>query len=57
MVGVANNRALGNTIQYNRIGLFAVGNCAASGVCYSTWYGNVRKVANYAKGLLVFPRA
>lgn len=57
MVGVANNKALGNTIQYNRIGLFAVGNCAASGVCYSTWYGNVRKVANYAKGLLVFPRA
>ena len=56
LVGVANNRALGNTIQYNRIGLFAAGNCAGSGVCYSTWYGNVRKVANSAIGLLVFPK-
>ena len=56
LVGVANNRALGNTIQYNKIGLFAAGNCAGSGVCYSTWHGNARKVANSAIGLLVFPK-
>jgi len=55
MIGVANNRSVGNTIQYNKIGLFAAGNCTASGVCYSTWNGNVRKVSNSAKGLLVFP--
>ena len=56
MVGVANNSALGNTIQYNKVGLFAAGNCAGSGVCYTTWYGNVRKVSNSATGLLVFPK-
>lgn len=56
LVGVATNPALKNTVQYNRIGLYAVGNCTASGVCYTTWYGNVRKVANYAVGLLVYPK-
>jgi hypothetical protein len=56
LVGAATNPALGNTIQYNRIGLFAAGNCAGSSVCSTIWYGNVRKVSNSAKGLLVFPR-
>lgn len=56
LVGAATNAALGNTIQYNRIGLFAVGNCAGSSVCYTTWFGNVRKVSNSATGLFVSPK-
>jgi len=56
LVGAATNAALGNTIQYNKIGLFAAGNCAGSSVCYTTWYGNVRKVSNSATGLYVFPK-
>lgn len=56
LVGAATNAALGNTIQYNRIGLFAAGNCAGSSVCYTTWYGNVRKVSNSATGLFVSPK-
>ena len=56
LVGAATNAALGNIIQYNRIGLFAVGNCAGSSVCYTTWYGNVRKVSNSATGLFISPK-
>jgi hypothetical protein len=56
LVGATTNAALGNTIHYNRIGLFAVGNCAGSSVCYTTWNGNVRRVSNFATGLFVFPK-
>jgi Periplasmic copper-binding protein (NosD) len=56
LVGATTNAALGNLIQYNTIGLFAAGNCTGSSVCYTIWYGNVRKVANSAIGLLVFPK-
>jgi len=56
LVGATTNAALGNLIQYNTIGLFAAGNCTGSSVCYTTWFGNARKVANSAIGLLVFPK-
>jgi parallel beta-helix repeat protein len=57
LFGVANNSALGNTVQYNKVGLFAVGTCTGSGVCYTTWLGNTRKISNTATGLVVFPTA
>ncbi len=57
LVGATTNAALANLIQYNKVGLFAAGNCAGSSVVYTTWYGNVRRVSNSATGLLVFPRA
>ncbi len=56
LVGATTNAALGNTIHYNRIGLFAAGNCAGSSVCYTTWNGNVRRVSNSATGLFIFPK-
>jgi hypothetical protein len=56
LVGATTNAALANLIQYNKVGLFAAGNCAGSSVVYTTWLGNVRKVTNSAIGLLVFPK-
>jgi hypothetical protein len=56
LFGVANNAALGNTVQYNQVGVRALGNCAGSGVCFTTWTGNVRKILNTATGLLVTPK-
>lgn len=56
LFGVANNAALGNTVQYNQVGVLALGNCAGSGVCFTTWNGNVRKIRNTATGLLVTPK-
>jgi hypothetical protein len=57
LFGVANNAALGNIVQYNQVGVNALGNCTGSGVCYTTWLGNGRKVQNTARGLVVFPKA
>jgi hypothetical protein len=56
LFGVANNAALGNIVQYNQVGVRALGNCTGSGVCYTTWLGNTRKLQNTAKGLVVFPK-
>jgi hypothetical protein len=56
LFGVANNAALGNTVQYNQVGVRALGNCTGSGVCYTTWLNNTRKMVNNAKGLVVFPK-
>jgi hypothetical protein len=57
LFGVANNAALGNIVQYNQVGVNALGNCTGSGVCYTTWFNNTRKMVNNAKGLVVFPKA
>ena len=56
LFGVANNAALRNTVQYNQVGVLALGNCAGSGVCFTVWTGNVRKIRNTATGLLVTPK-
>ena len=56
LFGVANNAALGNIVQYNQVGVRALGVCTGSGVCYTTWLGNTRKMVNTAKGLVVFPK-
>ena len=56
LFGVANNAALGNIVQYNQVGMQAMGICTGSGVCYTTWLGNTRKLVNTAKGLVVFPK-
>lgn len=56
LFGVANNSALGNVVQYNQVGVRALGNCAGSGVCFTAWTGNVRKILNTATGLLVTPK-
>jgi hypothetical protein len=57
LFGVANNAALGNIVQYNKVGMVALGNCAGTGVCHTTWFKNVRKIRNTATGLIVFPQA
>ena len=57
LFGIANNASLGNLVQYNQTGVRAVGNCTGSGVCYTTWFRNVRKVVNKSVGLIVFPKA
>ena len=56
LFGVANNAALGNIVQYNQVGVLAMGNCTGSGVCYTTWFKNVRNLKNTATGLIVFPK-
>jgi len=56
LFGVANNAALGNIVQYNQVGVRAMGVCTGSGVCYTTWLGNTRKIVNTATGLIVFPK-
>jgi hypothetical protein len=56
LFGVANNAALGNIVQYNQVGMQAMGICTGSGVCYTTWFRNTRKLVNTAKGLVVFPK-
>ena len=56
LFGVANNAALGNIVQYNQVGVRALGTCTGSGVCYTTWFRNTRKLVNTAKGLVVFPK-
>ena len=56
LFGVANDSTLGNVVQYNQVGVRAVGNCTGTGVCYTSWVGNVRKLANSATGLIVFPK-
>lgn len=56
LFGVANDSTLGNVVQYNQVGVRAVGNCTGTGVCYTSWVGNVRKLANTATGLIVFPK-
>jgi len=56
LFGIANNAALGNTVQYNKVGVNAIGNCAGSGVCYTTWFRNAKKLQNGAVGLVVFPK-
>ena len=57
MFGVANNRTLGNVVRYNRVGVLAAGNCNRSGVCFTSWFRNVRNLRNAAAGLVVFPAA
>jgi len=57
LFGIANNASLGNLVQYNQTGVRAVGNCTGSGVCYTTWFKNIRKVVNNSVGLIVFPQA
>ena len=56
LFGVANNAALGNIVQYNQVGVRALGVSTGSGVCYTTWLGNTRKLVNTAKGLVVTPK-
>lgn len=56
LFGVANDSTLGNVVQYNQVGVRALGNCTGTGVCYTSWVGNVRKLSNSAKGLVVFPK-
>lgn len=55
LFGIATIPSLGNIVQYNRVGMVAVGNCAGSGVCNTTWFKNVVKVRSSAVGLLVAP--
>jgi len=57
LFGIANNASLGNRVQYNKTGMRAVGHCTGSGVCYTTWFKNIRKVVNKSVGLIVFPKA
>jgi hypothetical protein len=56
LFGVANDSTLGNVVQYNQVGVRALGNCTGTGVCYTSWVGNVRRLANTATGLIVFPK-
>ena len=46
----------GNTLTASKgNALWAAGNLQGSGVCYSSWVGNVRKTANMATGLIICP--
>lgn len=55
LFGVANDATLGNVVQYNQVGVRALGNCTGTGVCYTSWVRNVRRLTNTATGLIVFP--
>jgi len=57
LFGVPNNAAFGNIVQYNRVGMLAVGNCTGSGVRSTTWFKNIRNLQNNATGLVVSPKA
>jgi hypothetical protein len=48
-VGFLNTPTTGNIVQYNQVGLFTIGDCTGTGVMNTTWFNNVRKVANAAR--------
>ena len=57
LFGSASVAALGNTVQNNKTGVLAVGNCSGSGVCSTIWKNNLRNLRNNAVGLTVYPKA
>jgi len=57
LFGNPNNRALGNIVQSNQVGVRAVGTSTGSQICWTTWSNNrVRLQRVGARGLVVRPR-
>ena len=57
LFGNLNDRALGNIVQSNQVGVRVVGTSRGSQVCWTTWSNNrVRLQRVGARGLVVRPR-